>query len=196
MGDIFFSSKITFSSLDFGVVSGGSKKKKWVKVLFVCLLPLFVFFLLLKWVKFFFLFVFCFYFSSGWSFFLNFIFSLNGGWSFFPKKNFHAPPDIKWCVPYYKICIHYFQKDPDNFEIEDKTRLYILGRRCSTPLMGIRLQGMLPLMLYFNGYFIQGLVPTNIPLNDVRAYIVWSWKTTLILWFFFLFLRGWCPPPV
>ena len=28
MGDIFFSSKITFSSLDFGVVSGGSKKKK------------------------------------------------------------------------------------------------------------------------------------------------------------------------
>ena len=23
------------------------------------------------------------------------------------------------------------------------------------------------------------------PLNDVRAYIAWSWKTTLIMWFFF-----------
>ena len=23
------------------------------------------------------------------------------------------------------------------------------------------------------------------PLNDVRAYIAWSWKTTLITWFFF-----------
>ena len=28
------------------------------------------------------------------------------------------------------------------------------------------------------------------PLNDVRAYIAWSWKTTLITWFF---LRGWYP---
>ena len=28
-------------------------------------------------------------------------------------------------------------------------------------------------------------------LNDVRAYIVWSWKTTLITW---IFLRGWYPP--
>ena len=28
------------------------------------------------------------------------------------------------------------------------------------------------------------------PLNDVRAYIVWSWKTTLITW---IFLRGWYP---
>ena len=26
------------------------------------------------------------------------------------------------------------------------------------------------------------------PLNDVHAYIVWSWKTTLIMW---IFLRGW-----
>ena len=30
------------------------------------------------------------------------------------------------------------------------------------------------------------------PLKDVRAYIAWSWKTTLITWFFF-FLRGWYP---
>ena len=28
------------------------------------------------------------------------------------------------------------------------------------------------------------------PLNDVRAYIAWSWKTTLITW---IFLRGWYP---
>ena len=28
------------------------------------------------------------------------------------------------------------------------------------------------------------------PLNDVRAYIAWSWKTTLITW---VFLRGWYP---
>ena len=28
------------------------------------------------------------------------------------------------------------------------------------------------------------------PLNDVRAYIAWSWKTTLIMW---IFLRGWYP---
>ena len=28
------------------------------------------------------------------------------------------------------------------------------------------------------------------PLNNVRAYIAWSWKTTLIMWFF---LRGWYP---
>ena len=28
------------------------------------------------------------------------------------------------------------------------------------------------------------------PLKDVRAYIAWSWKTTLITWFF---LRGWYP---
>ena len=28
------------------------------------------------------------------------------------------------------------------------------------------------------------------PLNDVRAYIDWSWKTTLIMW---IFLRGWYP---
>ena len=32
------------------------------------------------------------------------------------------------------------------------------------------------------------------PLNDVHAYIAWSWKTTLITWFFFFFfLRGWYP---
>ena len=29
------------------------------------------------------------------------------------------------------------------------------------------------------------------PLNNVRAYIAWSWKTTLITWFFFLL--GWYP---
>ena len=28
------------------------------------------------------------------------------------------------------------------------------------------------------------------PLNNVRAYIAWSWKTTLITW---IFLRGWYP---
>ena len=28
------------------------------------------------------------------------------------------------------------------------------------------------------------------PLNNVRAYIAWSWKTTLIMW---LFLRAWYP---
>ena len=28
------------------------------------------------------------------------------------------------------------------------------------------------------------------PLNDVRAYFAWSWKTTLISW---IFLRGWYP---
>ena len=28
------------------------------------------------------------------------------------------------------------------------------------------------------------------PLNDVRTYIAWSWKTTLITW---IFLRGWYP---
>ena len=28
------------------------------------------------------------------------------------------------------------------------------------------------------------------PLNDVRAYIAWSWKTTLITW---IILRGWYP---
>ena len=28
------------------------------------------------------------------------------------------------------------------------------------------------------------------PLNDVRAYIAWFWKTTLITW---IFLRGWYP---
>ena len=29
------------------------------------------------------------------------------------------------------------------------------------------------------------------PLNDIRAYIAWSWKTTLVTWIFFL--RGWYP---
>ena len=29
-----------------------------------------------------------------------------------------------------------------------------------------------------------------VPLNDVRAYIAWSWKMTLITW---IFLRGWYP---
>ena len=29
------------------------------------------------------------------------------------------------------------------------------------------------------------------PLNDVRAYIAWSWKTTLIMW---IFGRAWYPP--
>ena len=29
------------------------------------------------------------------------------------------------------------------------------------------------------------------PLNDVREYIAWSWKITLITWFFFI--RGWYP---
>ena len=28
------------------------------------------------------------------------------------------------------------------------------------------------------------------PLNNVREYIAWSWKTTLIMW---IFLRGWYP---
>ena len=37
------------------------------------------------------------------------------------------------------------------------------------------------------------------PLNDVRAYIAWSWKTTLIMWFFFTRMisnfKYKCPPP-
>ena len=36
------------------------------------------------------------------------------------------------------------------------------------------------------------------PLNDVRAYIAWSWKTTLITWFFYeddIQLQIQVPPP-
>ena len=39
-----------------------------------------------------------------------------------------------------------------------------------------------------NTFFFFSILHIFAPLNDVRAYIDWSWKTTLITWFFIFFL--------